>query len=168
VSQAPVRPRAAPAPPRPRHLRVVPPPGRGGPAGARRTRLVFAAALAAATAVALALVYFHVVLAQRQFALDRLDQQVANASAAYQQERLQVAQLGSPAAVIATAEGRLGMAAPATITYLTPDPAAPAAPVPSTGVAPLGQTGSATLPPAAAPAGDADWPRIKSSLAGSP
>ena len=63
-------------------------------------------------AVAFGLVYLHVVLAQRQFALDRLTSKVQAEQATYQNLRLQVAQLGSPAQIISTAEGQLGMRQP--------------------------------------------------------
>jgi hypothetical protein len=123
--------------------------------------------VAAATTIGLALVYFHVVLAQRQFALDRLDSQVQQAQATYQQSRLQVAQLGSPGHIISMAEGQLGMLQPTNVTYLTP---APGSPAPGTSAA-GNPAGSSLLPSGAgtpAPAGDANWPKIKSQLAGTP
>jgi len=94
--------------------------------------------------------------------LDRLTTQVQSEQTAYQQLRVQVAQLGSPAHVISTAEGQLGMRQPASVTYLTPTTSA--------GVAGSGPTGTAATSQSAgqAPAGDADWPKIKSQLAGSP
>ncbi len=70
--------------------------------------------------MAFGLVYLHVVLAQRQFALDRLTAKVQGEQTTYQNLRLQVAQLGSPAHIISTAEGQLGMRPPASVTYLTP------------------------------------------------
>ena len=120
------------------------------------------ASVGLAAMIALGLVYLHVVLAQRQFALDRLTTQVQSEQTAYQQLRLQVAQLGSPAHIISTAEGQLGMRQPASVTYLTPT---------SSVGAPAGATTSAPATSQSAvqaPAGDADWPQIKSQLAGSP
>lgn len=109
-------------------------------------------------AVVFGLVYMHVVLAQRQFAIDRINAKVQSEQAQYQNLRLQVAQLGSPQNIIATAEGQLGMTQPASVTYLTPNQTLGGSPPPAS------QATSSTH----APAGDADWPQIKSQLAGSP
>jgi cell division protein FtsL len=144
---------------RPRHLRVVPPNVRTAAQRRGRARALLVAAGGLLMAIAFGLVYLHVVLAQRQFALDRLTTKVQADRATYQQLRLQVAQLGSPQHIISTAEGQLGMRPPASVNYLTP----------ATTVG-----GAVTPPPAAAtsgtraPVGDADWPKIKSQLAGSP
>lgn len=161
----PVPPREEPG--RPRHLRVVPD-GLSPAQRRRRARALLVAGIVAAGMIGLALVYFHVVLAQRQFAIDRLQANVQKAQATYQDRRLEVARLGSPQHIISTAEGELGMVQPSKITYITP---ASGAPVSSgqTGKQPLGQTPSATvLTPSQAPVGDADWPSIKSQLAGIP
>jgi hypothetical protein len=115
-----------------------------------------------AVVVAFGLVYLHVVMAQRQFELDRLTAQVTKEQTAYQQQRLQVAQLESPQHIISTAEGILGLVQPNSVTYLSPSTTTPASPRASGG-----STGSAKQG-SQAPAGDADWPRIKSQLAGSP
>jgi len=112
--------------------------------------------------VAFGLVYLHVVLAQRQFALDRLTTQVQAQQTTYQELRLEVAQLGSPAHIISTAEGQLGMRQPASVTYLTPTPSVTVPSAAATSADPSSQAA------AEAPAGDADWPQIKSQLAGSP
>jgi cell division protein FtsL len=112
-------------------------------------------------AVAFGLVYLHVVLAQRQFALDRLTAKVQADSATYQNLRLKVAELGSPQHVISMAEGQLGMRQPASVTYLTPTVSIPGEASAAATPADSGSTGQA-------PAGDADWPQIKSQLAGSP
>jgi cell division protein FtsL len=111
--------------------------------------------------VAFGLVYLHVVLAQRQFALDRLTQKVQTDRSTYERLRVQVAELGSPANIITKAEGQLGMRQPTGVTYLTPTVTIGGYPA---------QTGSAsTVPgPPQAPAGAADWPQIKAQLAGSP
>jgi cell division protein FtsL len=127
----------------------------------RRARLLLLAAGTLVVGVALGLVYLHVVLAQRQFALNRLDTTVQNEQATYQRLRLQVAELGSPQHIISTAVGQLRMHQPASVTYLTPAAAA------------AGATAYGGNPPGGAiagvaPAGDADWPLIKSQLAGSP
>jgi cell division protein FtsL len=161
----------APSPENPekrRHLRVVEKPSRSPAQRRRLARAILLGSVGVAVSVAFALVYLHVVLAQRQFRLDDLTAQVQKQQVAYQKLRLQVAQLDSPQHVIATAEGQLGMVQPAGVTYLTPSPG-----VLSTSGAIGGSEPSLTQsdPSSAstpAPAGDADWPRIKSQLAGSP
>ena len=202
LSLAPAVPQPKPEPPRPRHLRVVEPGTLTAAQRRRRARAVLMGAIGAASFIGFALVYLHVVLAQRQFGVDRLNTKVQQEQAAYQNLRLQVAELGSPAQIIATAVGQLGMVQPSGVTYVapsagttssTPAPGASAAagsgtspgpflgrsPGASTGaassatttpdtVAPLGvrpASGSAAVP---APAGDANWPTIKSQLAGLP
>lgn len=141
---------------KPRHLQVVPEPALTPAQRRRRARAALIAGIGGATAIALALVFFHVVLAQRQFSVDHLQAQVQQAQTTYQQRRLEVAELGSPAHIISMAEGRLGMVQPTKVTYLTPD---------GPGAAPA----TSTLDPSSsAPAGDADWPAIKSQLAGIP
>lgn len=167
---------APPAPrpdeqPRPRHLRLVPE-GLTPAQRRRRARALLMAGIGAAAMIGLALVYFHVVLAQRQFALDHLQSQVQTAQATYQQRRLQVAQLGSPAQIISRAEGELGMIQPSRVSYLAPANGSGASTATSgaggTAQRPLGQTGSSTEPASQAPAGDAQWPTIKQQLAGIP
>ena len=171
VPQPDLRPEPESAPPdspsRPRHLRVVED-GLSVAQRRRRARVVVIAAISAAAAIALALVYFHVILAQRQFAIDHLGAQVQAAQATYQSQRLEVAQLGSPQHIISMAEGQLGMMQPSKVTYLSPSSGQ--AVVSGQGAEQgLGQTrASGTLSPSHAPAGDADWPQIKSQLAGSP
>jgi hypothetical protein len=71
-------------------------------------------------AIVFGLVSVHVLLAQNQFRLDRLDTGAAAEQARHERLSLRVAQLESPERVVATAEGRLGMVAPAKVTYLTP------------------------------------------------
>jgi cell division protein FtsL len=153
---------AEPEPEQQRHLRVVEAPVRTPAQRRRRARILLATAASVAVVVAFGLVYLHVVLAQRQFALDKLNAQVQTAQANYQRLRLQVAELGSPQHVISNAEGRLGMSQPTAVTYVTPTTQ-----VPGTSVAPSTSQRS-TSGVTQAPAGDADWPSIKSQLAGSP
>ena len=164
---SPPRPDTPEGPARPRHLRVVPD-GLTPAQRRRRARILVISAISTAAAIALALVYFHVILAQRQFAIDRLGAQVQAAQTTYQSRRLEVAQLGSPQHIISMAEGPLGMMQPSKVTYLSPSSGQ--AVVSGQGaVEALGQTrDSGTLSPSHAPAGDADWPQIKSQLAGSP
>ena len=152
-----------------RHLRVVGPKERTPAERRRRAQVVMVVSVVIGLGIALSLVYLHVVLAQRQFRLDGLDSQVQSEQTQYQKLRLEVAELGAPVNIISTAEGTLGMVQPATITYLPADAAG------VTGGAAAGARG-AGAPPASrsdkdgipAPAGDADWPVIKSQLAGSP
>lgn len=167
------RPRARPAQrprpeeARPRHLRVVPE-GLTPAQRRRRARALVMATVGAAALIGLALVYFHVVLAQRQFALDHLQSQVQKAQASYQQQRLEVAHLGSPGQIIARAEGQLGMIQPTSVAYLAPPSGSSARSAAGTSKEPLGQIGRTEVTPADAPAGDAAWPTIKQQLAGIP
>jgi cell division protein FtsL len=130
----------------------------------RQGRLLLFGGIAAAAAIALALVYLHVVLAQRQFQLDDLNAQVQKDSATYQQLRLQVAELGAPDHIISMAEGQLGMVQPSKVVYLTEPPGTPGEGVAAGGLSSAGSDAS----PARAPAGYADWPVVKSQLAGTP
>lgn len=153
-----------------RHLAVVEDPTSRLRTRAVRARLLLCGAAVGSVVIAFSLVYLHVVMAQRQFRLDNLSAQVATQQATYSNLRLQVAQLESPQQIIATAEGKLGMRQPSTVIYL-----APSAPLPAGGSAASdGSAGPNTGPGAkgagtvTAPAGNADWPQIKSQLAGSP
>jgi cell division protein FtsL len=148
----------------PRHLQAVP----ARTPRWNQTRVLALAGAGLVLAVAFGLVYLHVVLAQRQFALDRLTAKVQAEQARYQNLRLQVAQLGSPAQIISTAEGQLGMRPPASVTYLTPTGLAPSGTIGGTPNPAGGQAASGSSGSVQAPAGDADWPQIKAQLAGSP
>jgi cell division protein FtsL len=127
-----------------------------------------------AVVVAFGLVYLHVVLAQRQFRLDQLNARVQQDQLSYQKLRLQVAELASPQQIISTAEGKLGMVQPGSVTYLTaPVQAAAAAGSVQVGggstlVLPGSTTKGSSSSVMQAPEGDADWPSIKSQVAGSP
>ncbi len=143
------------------HLRVVPPRRLSPAQRRRRTRALLLAGAGLAVMVAFGLVYLHVVLAQRQFALDRLTQKVQTDRSTYERLRVQAAQLGSPANIISRAEGQLGMRQPASVTYLTPT-------VTIGGSAASASSESLGAGAAQAPAGVDDWPQIKAQLAGSP
>jgi cell division protein FtsL len=149
-------------------LRVVEKPVRSPAQRRRLARAILLGAVGLAVSVAFALVYLHVVLAQRQFNLDRLNTQVQQEQATYQKLRLQVAELNSPQHIIATAEGQLGMVPPSGVTYLTPAPAVVSQSGVTNASEPSLTQSDPSAPGAKAPAGDADWPRIKSQLAGSP
>ena len=159
------RPDAAPqpAPDVPRHLRVVDRSERTPAQRQRRARVILVSGIGAVLAVMFSLVYLHVVLAQRQIELDRMSSLAATRQTQYQALRLRVAQLESPQQIISTAEGRLGMRQPAAVTYVSPPAGATSSPVPAAGATPTTAAGTS-----AAPAGDADWPRIKAELAGRP
>lgn len=157
-----------------RHLRLVEPPSASPAQRRRRRRALLGSAAVLAVVVAFGLVYLHVVLAQRQFSLDQLNSRVQQDQLSYQKLRLQVAELASPQQIISTAEGKLGMVQPGSITYLTPpvQAAAAAGSVQVNGGSTLVLPGAtATGSPSTttpAPEGVADWPSIKSQLAGSP
>ena len=111
--------------------------------------------------------YLHVNMAQRQFEMDKVSAKLSQQKTTYDQLRLRVAQLSAPQQIIATAEGKLGMVQPANVTYLTPSSPLPAGASTGSGVA-SGSTSTGPGSPVTAPAGDADWPTIKSQLAGTP
>jgi cell division protein FtsL len=174
---------ASPAPSRPdkeeqrRHLRLVENQARRR---AGRRRLLVILGIASAAVVCLALVALHVLIAENQFRLDRLQEQAATEQASYEKLRLQVAQLEAPARIVSQAEGQLGMVQPASVNYL------PATTIPAASTAGRGENGTTTAtgsspqaqdvqsvdPPAAgavaAPPGDSDWPSVKPYLSGSP
>ncbi|MCA1845584.1 MAG: hypothetical protein LC792_20805 [Actinobacteria bacterium] len=65
-----------------------------------------------------------VLITQGQFELARLQRDAAESQSRYDRLRLQVAELESPAHVVATAQRRLGMVPPDMVTYLSPVPVA--------------------------------------------
>jgi cell division protein FtsL len=162
-----------------RHLRLVDRDAR------RRTNRRHAIVLVAITGIAvvcLALVALHVLIAENQFRLDRLQQQASAQQAHYEKLRLEVAQLEAPARIVGLAEDT-GMRQPASVIYL-PATSAPSAggttassAAPTTAKAGSGAARRAAADPApgaratgtvTAPVGDADWPTIKQYLSGSP
>jgi cytoskeletal protein RodZ len=66
------------------------------------------------------IVWLHVMLAQNQFRLDRVNSRVATLQDHYERDRLQVDQLESPQRIVQEAEGKLGMVVPSTVIYLSP------------------------------------------------
>jgi cell division protein FtsL len=173
-----------------RHLRLVQTQARRR---AGRRRLLVALGISIVAVVCLALVALHVLIAENQFKLDRLQQQASTEQASYEKLRLQVAELEAPARIVSEAEGQLGMVQPASVTYLpaissasTTSPASDHQPAADraadgrraakAGVRGAGKRGSgapaaADPPPAntvTAPQGDSDWPSIKPYLSGSP
>lgn len=117
---------AVPAPGRRRdetpaeHLRVV----RGReitPAVAqRRARLIVGTAVAMAAMAFFGVVAAHVAITQRQFQLEQLQRQGSELQADYDRLRLEVAELESPARIVAAAQ-ELGLEQPDEVTYLTPE-----------------------------------------------
>jgi cell division protein FtsL len=104
------------------HLRVVKP---QGPSPARRRRRVrfFGVTISVfVVAVVFALVGVHVMLAQNQFRLDRLNAKAAAEQADYERSRLQVDQLSAPSRIVGTAESRLGMIPATSVKALMPSP----------------------------------------------
>ncbi len=129
-------------------------------------RAALAVTIVAATVVCLALVYVHVVLAQRQFAIDNTNAQISKQETVYQNLRLKVAELSSPANIISTAEGKLGMVQPSSVKYLTPTPADQPVGVATKGSVP---PSSGVLPSVTmTPSSDSNWPMVKSLMAGLP
>jgi len=161
---------------RPRHLRVVRPDERSPAQRRRRVRALVLVSAVVVTAVVFGLVGLHVMLAQNQFRLDRLNAQAAAEQSRYERLRLQVDQLESPQRIVATAEQKLGMIQPPSITYLTPS-APPTTAPPATAVGsgaptvsgtagtttatPSDPEPAATVPP---PAGASAWSTIKPLL----
>ena len=102
------------------HLEIVVP-GRATPAARRRRARAIAVMASVIVGVALfGLVAANVVLTQHQFALETLERKAAAEQARYERLRLQVAELEAPERIVATAQERLGMVPPASVTYLSP------------------------------------------------
>lgn len=156
----------APRKPGETHLRLIEMGSRTRSRYRPTPRAALALTIVAATAVCLALVYFHVVLAQRQFAIDNTNAQISKQETTYQNLRLKVAELSSPAKIISTAEGKLGMVQPSSVKYLTPTAADQAVGVDTTGSVPA--TSGAFQPVTMAPSSDSNWPKVKSLMAGQP
>ena len=157
-------------PDRPDHLRVVRRDELTPRQRRRRTRFAMIATGLFVVAVLFGLVGLHVMLAQNQFRLDRLNGQGDAEQARYERLRLQVDQLESPQRIVATAEQKLGMVTPSSVTYLTPSaPLATASSSSTTGSDPVAGQGSVatpvTFPAAATPP---DWAIVKPHLAAQP
>lgn len=116
----------------------------------RRRRLVVCSAALVLGLCLLGIVASHAALAQGQFRLEELKSKAAAEQDRYQRLRLRVAELESPARVVAVAQERLGMVPPPEVTYLSPTGATPA-----------------PTPPrhAGDEAASEDWPSVKRQLA---
>lgn len=91
----------------------------------RTSRFNPAHRLAFATACLIFVVFLVVTVAQavvasRQIRIDDLRQQLANSVAINENLQLQRAELTEPSRILSIAEGKLGMASPAKISYLAP------------------------------------------------
>lgn len=86
----------------------------------RRTALVALAVSAVVALIVFGVVVAHVVLAQNQFALTKLEADSRNKQAEYERLRLEMSELESPNRIILVAHQRLGMVSPANVTYLSP------------------------------------------------
>jgi cell division protein FtsL len=110
-----VRPAPAPKPRAKPELRVVP-----DPTPRARIIVVTVAGISVLFAILFGLVLFHTLLVQNQQRLDRIDAEVREQQAVYQRNRLEVAQLESPARIVDAATHRIGMVPPPGTSYLVP------------------------------------------------
>ena len=143
---------------RPARTRVLPRAGRAtvvAPPVAVARRRVAWGLVSLVAAVALAVSACQVLIAQSQFELARLQSDAATAEDRYDRFRLQIAELESPARIMATAQERLGMVPPPGVTYLTP-------------VASESATPAGSGPSVSDDAVAGDWSRIKPILATRP
>jgi hypothetical protein len=110
---------------------------RVAPAPRRHVRLAVALGAVVTVASLFAVVALHALLAQGQFALERLRDDMAAEELRYEQLRLEVAQLASPSQVVAAAR-ELGLVEPDVVEYIdAPEAAPPATPTgPTTSVLP--------------------------------
>ncbi|MGI8793691.1 MAG: hypothetical protein ACR2H3_11030 [Acidimicrobiales bacterium] len=115
---------AAPLPSRPSEadrpeLRVVGPGERSPEAARRQARVLAIVVVVIAAALLFSLVATQVAITQRQFQLQRLEGEADGLQASYDRLRLQVAELESPARIVAAGQ-QLGLEQPSEVTYLTP------------------------------------------------
>jgi cell division protein FtsL len=108
-------PRPAPSSPRERHLAVVDPAARKRE---RRARMGVRLAVACVVAAVLIVVGFHVMMAEGQLQLDRLDRETAIQQQRYEALRLEFAEQSAPEAIIERAED-LGMVPATSMRYLS-------------------------------------------------
>jgi cell division protein FtsL len=114
--------------------------------------------VAALFALLFGLVLFQTLLVQNQQRLDRIDAQVRDEQARYQRQRLQVAQLSSPARIVDEATKRLGLVPPPGTTYLAPPAAS------SDGSANASGSNSASSSGAAGTDPMSSWSEVKPEL----
>jgi hypothetical protein len=115
-ASAPVRaPRSSPAPARERHLAVVDPAARKRE---RRARMGVRLAVTSVIAAVLIVVGFHVMMAEGQLQLDRLDHATSVEQQRYEALRLKFAKQSTPEAIIDRAEN-LGMIPATSMRYVS-------------------------------------------------
>ncbi len=152
AAAAPLRaPRSTPAPERPRHLAVVDPEARKRE---RRARLGVRLAVASVVAAVLIVVGFHVMMAEGQLQLERVDRATAKEQQRYQALRLQYADRSAPEAIVKRAT-RLGMIPATSLRYIS----APGVPAKGSGT-----DGTAAMAPSLA----RDWEKVKKHLVEQP
>lgn len=151
--------RTAPEPAPDRHLRVVEPRRRFALITGSRTRVIVWVGVLGAVIVVFALVYLHVMSAQKQFEINRLDSEEQTLAQRYQDLRVQASQANSPARIIGAAE-RLGMTEPASVQVL---------PV-AAGSLDRGEPSAPSAPASGrqAPAGVSDWSQMQPVVEGNP
>lgn len=110
-------PRHSPEPSR-APLRVLESPDRSQWRVAQRPRLLMAGGVAVICLVLLGVVAAHVMLAQSQLRLDKLNNQLASQVGVHRHLEAQVAQLESPSRIVTAAQQRMHMVVPASVTYL--------------------------------------------------
>lgn len=147
-SRQPARvPRRAPG----RHLRVVDPEARRR---IRRHRWVARLAFVAVVGSVLLVVGIHVMMAEGQLELDRLDQRATTAQRRYEQHRLAYAEAATPEAIVTRAH-QLGLVPGSQTRYLA---------VPGVAAAEPGDPNAAGSVSSRAE----DWGKVKSSLVAQP
>ncbi|MGZ4756501.1 MAG: hypothetical protein ACXVKA_03135 [Acidimicrobiia bacterium] len=152
VATAPLRaPRSTPAPARPRHLAVVDPDARKRE---RRARIGVRLAVAAVVAAVLIVVGFHVLMAEGQLQLERLDRVTKAEQQRYEQLRLKYAQRSAPDAIVKRAT-RLGMIPATSLRYIS-----------APGLTAEGSAAAGTG--ARAPSLARDWEKVKKHLVAQP
>jgi len=142
-------PRRSPAPAR--HLRIVDPEARRR---IRRHRWVARLAFAAVVGSVLLVVGIHVMMAEGQLELDRLEQRATGAQRQYEQRRLAYAEAATPEAIVTRAQ-QLGLVPGSQTRYLA---------VPGiVGTEPGDPNATGTVSSRAQ-----DWGKVKSSLVAQP
>jgi hypothetical protein len=144
-------PRSSPAPARERHLAVVDPEARKRD---RRARLGVRLAVAAVVGAVLIVVGFHVMMAESQLQLERVDRATAKEQLRYQALRLRYADRAAPEAIVKRAT-QIGMIPATSLRYLS----APGVPARGSGT-----DGTAATAPSLA----RDWEKVKKHLVAQP
>ena len=152
AAAAPVRaPRSTPAPARARHLAVVDPAARKRE---RRARLGVRLSVAVVVAAVLIVVGFHVMMAEGQLQLERLDRATKTEQQRYERLRLMYAQRSAPDAIVERATA-IGMVPATSQRFIS-------APTLTSGDSTSGGSG------ATAPSLARDWEKVKKHLVANP